>query len=163
MFALHPTSGAFASHDVLAPALVDARHRTTVDVTASAYEERMSPYSCCSGGCRPEYSRDQLSSTYWLCNLDLLEDEAEGCWIEFSFEDPQDIVEMRIAFYGDAQIKPTLYVYVNGDYHSTPKSSIQNSIYQSFSLHADEATKLRLYFDDKECSSYTCLGFDEVE
>lgn len=162
MFALHPKFILFASHDVLAPALVDARHRTTVEVTASAYEERLSPFSCCSGGCRPEYTLDQRRSTYWLCNLDLLENESEGCWIEYSFEEPQDIVDMRIAFYGGAHISQTIYVYVNGTYHSTVKSSGQTTGYQTFSLDTDETAKLRLYFDDKECSSHTCLGFDEV-
>ena len=96
LFALHRD---LVSHAVPAPALVDASHRTTVEVDASPYEDRATPNGC--SPTIPENSLDKNDATHWLCTVDLLENKDEGCWIEYNFDENR--VAMGIKFYRGAE------------------------------------------------------------
>lgn len=144
-------------------ALVDARYRTNVEVAASAYDTRSSGNGCSPNGCIPENTRDRstANNSRWSCKGDLMDDDTDQrCWIEYYFEEPQDIVEIRISFYKGTKNTRTLDVYDNGAYHSEIESSGETNWYQTFYLDTDETETLRLYLDDS--STKTWLSIKEV-
>ncbi|CAN0476352.1 unnamed protein product, partial [Scytosiphon promiscuus] len=87
-------------------------------------------------GCIPENTRDgsRSSNSRWSCKGDILDDDDEGCWIEYYFDEPQDIEEVRIAFHRGTENTRTLNVYDNGWYHSQIESSGETNGYQTFDL-----------------------------
>lgn len=113
--------------------------------------------------CIPENTLDQSTNAYsrWSCKGDLVEDGG-GCWIRYHFEDPTDLVEMRIAFYRGTEGIRTLNVYSNGDYHSTIQSSGNTNGYQSFDLGTDETESILLRLDDYESNPHEWLSITEV-
>ena len=124
--------------------LVDAGVRTWVDVDATDYDHRDADDGGCDpDGCVPENTRDgsRAANSRWSC-------QGDGCCITYSFEEPQDIVRMRIAFHkGDERIR-TLNVYDNGDHHSEITSSGETSGFENFSLNTDETEDIKLCLDD---------------
>ncbi|CAN0537357.1 unnamed protein product, partial [Scytosiphon promiscuus] len=70
-------------------------------------------------GCTPENTRDTSldANSRWSCKGDLVEGNG-GCCIDYSFEEPQDIVSLDIAFHRGTDRTRTLDVYENGDFHS---------------------------------------------
>ncbi|CAM9164599.1 unnamed protein product, partial [Laminaria digitata] len=135
-------------------ALVDARERTTVDVDATGYDERTSYPGCSPNGCIPKNTRDRSrsSNSRWSCKGDILDssDDDEGCCITYYFEEPQDIVEVKLAFYKGKEDTRTLKVYDNGSYHSKIKSSGSTNGYQTFELDTDETEELKFCLNDDD-------------
>ena len=118
---------------------MDAGVRTTVDVSATDYDED----GCDPDGCLPENTRDgsRAANSRWSC-------QGDGCCITYTFEEPQDIVKLRIAFHlGDERIR-TLDVYDNGEYDSEITSSGDTLYYETFYLNTDETEELKLCLDD---------------
>ena len=143
---------------------MDARKSTTVEVAASAYDERTSGKGCSPDGCIPENNRDKSLSnnSRWSCKGDVIDGHDEGCSIEYYFDEPQDIVTIRIAFYEGTKRTRTLNVFDKGAYHSQIQSSGETDRYQTFYLDIDNTEELRLYLDDWESNSDVWLSLKEV-
>ena len=122
---------------------MDAGVRTTVTVEANAYDERTSGSGCSPDGCKPENTRDRSRAvnSRWSCKGDL---EDENCKITYRFDEPQDIVKMRIAFHKGNENERDLKIKLNGRTHSTIESSGNTLWYQTFELDTDETEKLSL-------------------
>ena len=95
---------------------VEAGTKTTVDVSANAFDNRQGPDSdgvgCGQDGCEPVLSRDGNSydtESRWSCAQKIVP-VGEACEIGFTFEDPQDIVELQVAFWKVDQRSRTLEV-----------------------------------------------------
>ena len=110
---------------------------------------------CDPDGCVPENTRDRsrAANSRWSC-------EGDDCCITYSFEEPQDIVSMRIAFHLGNERTRTLDVYDNGDHHSEITSSGNTLGYETFYLNTDETEDLKLCLDgdDDEWLSITEVG-----
>lgn len=146
------------------PALVDARERTTVEVAANGYDTKNTLGNGCSpDGCVPENTRDENTSdnSRWSCKGDIINGSG-GCWIEYYFDEPQDIVEIRISFYQGNTRTRTLNVYENSQFHSQIQSSGLTSSYESFYLDTDETSELMLYLDNWESNPSMWLSIKEV-
>ena len=105
--------------------------RTDVDVAATGFDQRTGGSGCSPNGCVPENTRDTSFSanSRWSCQGDILDsaNADEGCCITYFFEEPQDIVRLRMAFHKGDEDTRTLDVYDNGNYHSTITSSVRVS------------------------------------
>ena len=132
-------------------------------VDAAGYDPRDSYPGCSPDGCIPENTRDKIrsSNSRWSCKGDILDND-KGCWITYSFDEPQDLVEIRIAFYKGKEDTRTLKVYDNGKYHSKIKSSGNTTGYQTFYLDTDETSELKLYLNDYKLDSDVWLSITEV-
>ena len=130
--------------------------RTWVDVDATDYDHRDADDGGCDpDGCVPENTRDgsRAANSRWSC-------EGDDCCITYSFEEPQDIVSMRIAFHLGNERTRTLDVFDNGDHHSEITSSGNTLGYETFYLNTDETEDLKLCLDgdDDEWLSITEVG-----
>ena len=145
---------------------MDASERTWVDVNANGYDTRTSGSGCSPSGCVPSNTRDNdiWANSRWSCKGDILDssDEDDGCCITYTFEEPQDIVRMRIAFHKGDENTRTLDVFDNGDQHSTITSSGSTLGYQSFNLYTDETKDIKLCLDDPRWYTDVWLSITEV-
>ena len=123
---------------------------------ATGYDKRDADDGGCDPkGCKPEHTRDgsRKANSRWSC-------EGDGCCITYSFEEPQDIVKMKIAFHkGDERTrKLDVYeTYDDGKNKSQIKSSGKTLGYETFYLNTDETEKMKLCLDgdDDEWLSIT--------
>lgn len=131
---------------------------------ASAFDERTSGYGCSPGGCTAQNTRDNSldSNSRWSCKGDLVEGDDGICCIEYSFEEPQDIVTLGIVFYKGTERTRTLNVYENAKLYDHIKSSGSSDDYQAFSLNSDETTDLKLCLNDSESDGAEWLSITEV-
>ena len=138
--------------------------RTTVNVFASGYDTTTSGNGCSPDGCMPENTRDNSldANSRWSCQGDILDDDNNGCWLDYYFDEAQDIVRMRIAFHKGDQRTRTLDVYENGNYHSTITSGGSTMGYQNFMLDTDETNRIRLRLDGYGDNSDVWLSITEV-
>ena len=90
----------------------DASVKTTVSVSANAYDTRLTgDHGCGDTGCLPTLMRDgsTLPESRWSCSKNL----GEGnCYVEYTFDEPQDVISMNIAFYRGDERKRTVKVGV---------------------------------------------------
>ena len=151
-------------HAASALALVDARDRTTVYAAGPECEERRLYPGSNWDYCDPNNTLDKSLSinSRWSCKGDILDDDDEGCWIEYYFGEPQDIVKVKIAFYKGTENTRKLNVYGNGVYHSQIESSGTTNGYQSFYLDTDETEKLTFHLDHWESNPSMWLSITEV-
>lgn len=98
-------------------------------------------YSSIYNGCCPEHTLDGDLSTRWSCKEG---QEDEPCTLTYHFDDPQDIVMMRIAFHKGNENVRKLKIKINGSTDSVIESSGETLGYQSFMLNTDETQKLSL-------------------
>lgn len=96
--------------------LVDAGTKTTVSVSANGYDARPGEGSddngCMENGCQPGLTRDGISAdveSRWSCSQAIVDGE-NLCQIDFTFEDPQDIVDVEVAFWKADERDRTLEV-----------------------------------------------------
>lgn len=134
------TCGENAGYDCVDPSssceeveLVEAGTKTSISTTANAFDERAGAASGMSGcqlnGCEPGLTRDGVTAadaeSRWSCAAKLVPGELP-CAIDFVFEDPQDIVDVEIAFYkGDDRtrtVEATINGEVIGEFGSSPGS-----------------------------------------
>ena len=84
----------------------DASAKTTVSVSANAYDTRTSDNNGCGDtGCLPELTRDSntMSESRWSCSKNL---GNGNCYLEFEFDSPQDVISMNISFHkGDERTR----------------------------------------------------------
>lgn len=112
------------------PDLVDASERTDIDTSANAYDARVSTIGGCDpGGCAPEFSRDSVIApeSRWSCKYDL---EGKPCNLWFRFKEPQDIVELQVAFYKGNERKRAFSVV-------TFNNSDESGVIYQFTSHGD--------------------------
>lgn len=96
---------------------VEAGTVTTIDVTASAYDLRPGGASgdvgCGETGCLPALARDGATDdddeSRWSCAKKVVADGGQ-CEIEFTFESPQDILDVQVAFWKGDERTRTLKV-----------------------------------------------------
>lgn len=96
---------------------VEAGTKTTVSVTATAWDERSGPDSgdsgCGDSGCLPELAHDGIGEedveSRWSCSKDIVPDGGQ-CEIEFAFGGPQDIVDVEVDFWKGDERTRTLKV-----------------------------------------------------
>lgn len=133
-----------ADHRADDSVLVDARMRTIVSQSSSAYDTRVADDGGCDpNGCTPDLTRDQSLdvSSRWSCSKQL--NEAQ-CTITYEFEEPQDIDSLRIKFHkGDERVR-TLKVQDNTGFRTTITSSGTTDGYESFDVHTDETSWMRM-------------------
>ena len=93
-----------------------AETKTTISVSANAFDTRPSGASgddgCGEDGCSPELSIDGIIhdlESRWSCERGLVSD-GQPCQIEFVFGDPQDIIEVQVAFWKGEERSRTLEV-----------------------------------------------------
>ena len=137
-----------------------------VDVDATGYDTRTSGNGCSPDGCVPSNTRDGdlLANSRWSCRGDILDssNDDEGCCITYYFEEPQDIVTMRIAFHRGDENTRSLDVFDNGDQHSTITSSGSTLGYQNFELNTDETEDIKLCLDNPNENTNVWLSITEV-
>ena len=132
-------------------------------VSASGYDTRPYYPGCSPHGCIPENTRDgsRASNSRWSCKGDILDND-KGCWIKYSFHEPQDLENIRIAFYEGDENTRKLKVYTNGKYYGKIKSSGKTNGFQTFDLDTDETSELKLYLDNYKSNSDVWLSITEV-
>ena len=95
---------------------VEVGAKTEVTVTATAYDTRPGRSSADIGcgeaggdGCAPENSRDGVASeieSRWSCASKIMEEDEGPCQIEYTFAEPQDVVDIQVAFWkGDQRVR----------------------------------------------------------
>ncbi|CAM9907104.1 unnamed protein product [Pylaiella littoralis] len=102
---------------------VEVGTKTEVSVSATAYDVRPGAHGGMSGcgeaegdGCAPANTRDGISSdieSRWSCAMELVEDEGP-CVIEYTFGEPQDIMDIQVAFWNEEERIRTLDVHFGG-------------------------------------------------
>lgn len=84
----------------------DVSARTGVTVTANAFDARVDEIDGCgSEGCVPELTRDGSTDpvSRWSCSNTLGGGE---CRIEYTFDEPQDVLSMNVALHkGDSRVR----------------------------------------------------------
>lgn len=97
-------------------ALVEAGTKTTITASANAYDVRpgaaYSNSGCMEDGCTPGLTRDgetDDTESRWSCIPSIVAN-GELCEIDFMFENPQDIVEVKVAFWKGDERTRTLEV-----------------------------------------------------
>lgn len=120
---------------------MDAGELTEVTVTANGWET--SEDICGAGGCVPGNTRDgsMADMSRWACKEDIVGD---NCVIDFEFEEPQDLVSMKIAFYKGDESKQEFKLRVNGEVVTKLESSGETDGYETFMLNTDETSSLGL-------------------
>lgn len=95
---------------------VEAGTKTAVGVSANAYDTRPGEGSggagCQEDGCTPALSRDGISTgteSRWACAQKRVSDGGV-CEISFTFDDPQGIMDVQVAFYKGEERSRTVQV-----------------------------------------------------
>ena len=93
-----------------------ASTKTTIVASTNGYDTRPGAASgdvgCGMNGCLPALAQDGISDdteSRWSCELGS-DPEGALCKIDFVFEDPQDIMEVQVAFYKGEERTRTLEV-----------------------------------------------------
>lgn len=122
---------------------MDASVRTTVTVSANAYDQNTSGYGCAPSGCTAENTRDgsTVESSRWSCKYSL---DDSVCQITYYFEEPQDIVDLKIALYKGDERTRTIKVKLNGSTDTTIETSGETTDYETWTLNSDETASLTL-------------------
>lgn len=143
-------------------AYVDVSERTYWGVYANAWDERNSGSGCSPDGCKPENTvdNDLDEQSRWSCAAKLIDEnlEDEMCEICYTFGEPQDIIDLGIAFFmGDMRSRTLRATAHNSDDGSTDSyvftSSGETSDYEYFSVYTDET----------ELICFQTVGLDDDE
>lgn len=123
---------------------VDARERTTVTQSSTAYDTKTEDNGGCdTSGCTPALTRDQDldQESRWSCSEQLND---VPCAITYSFENAQDIGRVRIKFYkGDERVR-SLTLTDNTGWETTITSSGSSIDYETFDVFTDETAWLTI-------------------
>eukprot|EP00752_Nemacystus_decipiens_P018348 g16460.t1 len=131
---------------------VEVGTKTEVGVTATAHDVRPGASSGMVGcgeeggdGCAPANTRDGIVSdieSRWSCATKLLEGEGP-CQIQYTFAEPQDVVDIQVAFWkGDERLR-TLDVHLNGELTHT-RQSYSGSTYNTLGVAGNAVTTVTL-------------------
>ena len=133
-------------------------------VEVSAFDERTEGFGCSPDGCTADNTRDGNldANSRWSCKGDLVEADDGLCCVKYSFEDPQNIARMEMAFYKGTERTRTLNVYDNGDFHSQIQSSGSSIDFEKFALNTDETVNLTICLDNPNSIGDEWLSITEV-
>ncbi|CAN0530784.1 unnamed protein product, partial [Ectocarpus sp. 12 AP-2014] len=136
------------------PTVVDAVEvgtKTEVGVSATAHDVRPGSSGDDVGcgevgglGCTATNTRDGIVSdieSRWSCTTSLVPDEGP-CQIEFTFAEPQTIVDIQVAFWNDNERVSTLEVHINGELTHTHES--YDDTFNTLGVTATEASTVML-------------------
>ena len=106
---------------------VEVGTKTTVSVTATAYDERSGKDSGCGDdGCLPALAHDGVGEedieSRWSCSKNIVSGNGQ-CEIEFTFGNPQDIKDVEVAFWKGDERTRTLKVIP-----SWPEAALVNTL-----------------------------------
>lgn len=122
----------------------DVVAKTRVTTSANAWDPRVTGGGGCgSDGCRPGLARDGSTDleSRWSCSTSLGKGE---CYIEFSFDSPQDVLSMNIAFHkGDTRVR-TVEVFGDGSSLGEFTSSGTTVGYENWTLNAKDVTAIKI-------------------
>ncbi|CAN0540732.1 unnamed protein product, partial [Ectocarpus sp. 8 AP-2014] len=131
---------------------VEVGTKTKVGVSATAQDVRSGSNSDDVGcgevgglGCTATNTRDGIFSdmeSRWSCATILVPDEGP-CQIEFTFAEPQNIVDIQVAFWKGNDRTRTLEVHVNGELTNTHES-YADSTFNTLGVTATEASTVVL-------------------
>ncbi|CAN0520792.1 unnamed protein product, partial [Ectocarpus sp. 8 AP-2014] len=137
------------------PTVVDAVEvdtKTEVGVSATAHDVQHGSSGDNVGcgeiaglGCAATNTRDGILSdieSRWSCATRLVPDEGP-CQIEFSFAEPQNVVDIQVAFWKDNERIRTLDVHVNGELTHTHESHA-DSTFNTLGATVTEASTVML-------------------
>lgn len=136
-----------------------------VEVGASSYAGP-SFYSyplCTPDVCIAGNTLDGNTATRWWCKGELIEDGDEGCWIEYYFSEPQDIVAIEIAFSMGTYRSSKLNVYADGAYQGEIPTGGHRLVNSTFYLDTDELAKLKISLDAWESFPSMWISIAEVK
>ncbi|CAM9455169.1 unnamed protein product, partial [Hapterophycus canaliculatus] len=123
---------------------VDARERTTVSQSSTAYDTRSEANGGCDpSGCAPALTRDESwdDDSRWSCSEQLNNIQ---CAITYNFATAQDIGRLKIRFHkGDERVR-SLTLSDNTGWQTTITSSGTTSGYESFDIFTDETSWLTM-------------------
>lgn len=97
---------------------VEVGTKTSVEVTATAYDERPGQESgdvgCGADGCLPDLAHDGIGEddveSRWSCSKEIVPGGGQ-CEITFAFGTPQDIMDVEVAFWKGDERSRTLKVF----------------------------------------------------
>lgn len=122
----------------------DASVKTTVSVSANAYDARLADNNGCGNtGCLPELTRDSNTKieSRWSCSKSL----GEGnCYIEYTFDEPQDVISMNIAFLKGDERTRKVKVLGDGSSLGTFTSSGDTLDFENWTLNAKDVSSIKL-------------------
>ncbi|CAN0485268.1 unnamed protein product [Ectocarpus sp. 12 AP-2014] len=131
---------------------VEVGTKTEVGVSATAHDVRPGSNSGDVGcgevgglGCTATNTRDRIVSdieSRWSCVTSLVPDEGP-CQIEFSFAEPQNIVDIQVAFWKGNERTRTLDVHVNGELNHTHES-YADSTFNTLGVTATDVSTVML-------------------
>ncbi|CBJ28702.1 hypothetical protein Esi_0118_0035 [Ectocarpus siliculosus] len=131
---------------------VEVGTKIEVGVSATAHDTRPGNSSGDVGcgevgglGCTATNTRDGIFSeieSRWSCATKLVPDEGP-CQIEFTFAEPQHIVDIQVAFWKGNDRTRTLGVHVNGELTHTHES-YTDSTFNTLGVTANEASTVML-------------------
>ncbi|CAM9525825.1 unnamed protein product, partial [Ectocarpus fasciculatus] len=131
---------------------VEVGTKTEVSVSATAHDSRPGMSSGDAGcgeagglGCTATNTRDGIVSeieSRWSCATSLVPDEGT-CQIEFSFAEPQNIVDIQVAFWKGNERVRTLEVHINGELTHTHES-YADFTFNALGVTATEASTVML-------------------
>ncbi|CAM9823118.1 unnamed protein product, partial [Ectocarpus sp. 4 AP-2014] len=137
-------------------------------VTSTAFDERPGRSSGDVGcgedggdGCAPTNTRDGIYTdieSRWSCATRLVPDEGP-CQIEFTFAEPQNIVEIQVAFWKGDERTRTLGVYVDGQLTYTHES-YADATFNTLGVTASGANTVML--ESTALLSYEWISLIEV-
>ncbi|CAM9597755.1 unnamed protein product [Scytosiphon promiscuus] len=140
---------------------VDARERTTVTQTSTAYDARDEASGGCDpSGCTHDYTRDQSwdDDSRWSCSEQL---NNVPCAITYSFATAQDIGRLKINFHkGDERVR-SLTLSDNTGWQTTITSSGTTAGFESFDIFTDETATLTMEANNLGTNDW--LSITEVE
>lgn len=124
----------------------DACAVATVDVEARGCDEETSMVCCSAEGCYNETAANVSTSLIGclLCGgYDPLKNL--GCWIKYSFGEPQDLVGILIEFDEATENTRTFYFYVDGRYEGVITAAVGTKlVYHIFGPNTDAVSQVRL-------------------
>ncbi|CAN0363610.1 unnamed protein product [Ectocarpus fasciculatus] len=131
---------------------VEVGTQTEVGVSATAHDVRPGSSSGDAGcgevgglGCTATNARDGIFSdmeSRWSCATSLVPDEGP-CQIEFTFAEPQNVVDIQVAFWKGNDRVRTLEVHINGELTHTHES-YGDSTFNTLGVTASEASTVTL-------------------
>eukprot|EP00903_Cladosiphon_okamuranus_P005791 g5738.t1 len=144
---------------------VEVGNKTEVGVTATGYDERPGRSAGMNGcgeeggdGCEAANSRDGIASVVesrWSCAPSLVQGGGP-CQIEYTFAEPQDVVDIQVAFWKGNQRTRTLDVYINGEMAMTHES-YAGSTFNELGVVANGVTTVMLESSGPTSSEWISL------
>ena len=131
-----------------------------VSASANGWDTRVDGDGCSPSGCVPsnvlDGSFDDVSR--WSCSAKV--SDVDACELTLEFDEPQDIVRMRMAFYKGDERTRSLNVWVDGVYTHTIMSSGRTTGYETYDLIAPGAKTVVLQASGLQDSGW--LSISEV-